>query len=387
MHELEPIFNPRSIAVIGASRREGTIGQQVTKNLIDGGSRPHLPDQPGATEILGLKNVSLHRRHTGAGGRRGLLRSRRQGAGRGAACEGGVGGHIVITSGFAEVGNKKDEEDWPDRQGLGRRVIGPNIVGTMSNPAKANASFAPVLPYNGQTALISQSGALIIALDTVTFIRRFGVSSMISLGNMADLDFADCIEYYAQDPNTKCIALYIEGVKNGYKFMQAGRWAGKPIVALKAGVSAHGAAAAASHTGSLAGSVKVYQAACNQSHMIWATDLEDMLNKSQALAMQPVLKGGNVVIITNGGGSVLGRMRPSGTGSRSRRRRPTPRQSSASSCRISAAPRTRWTSPAAAAWPVTRGRSRPRSSPPGWTASASSTARRPSPRPRTSPTP
>ncbi len=177
----------------------------------------------------------------------------------------------------------------------------------MSNPAKANASFAPVLPYNGQTALISQSGALIIALDTVTFVRRFGVSSMISLGNMADVDFADCIEYYAQDPNTKCIALYIEGVKNGYKFMQAGRWAGKPIVALKAGVSAHGAAAAASHTGSLAGSVKVYQAACNQSHMIWATDLEDMLNKSQALAMQPVLKGGNVVIITNGGGiGVLG---------------------------------------------------------------------------------
>ena len=88
---------------------------------------------------------------------------------------------------------------------------------------------------------------------------------------------------------------------------QAGRWAGKPIVALKAGVSAHGAAAAASHTGSLAGSVKVYQAACNQAHMIWATDLDDMLNKSQALAMQPPLKGDNVVIITNGGGiGVLG---------------------------------------------------------------------------------
>jgi len=310
MHELEPVFNPRSIAVIGASRREGTIGQQVTKNLIEGGfPGPIYPINPGATEILGLKA------YPSIGDVPGqvdaavycvpadkVLDVARQ------CAKVGVKGHIVITSGFAEVGNTKDEEELKKiARESGGRVIGPNIVGIMSNPGKANASFAPVLPFNGKTALISQSGALIIALDTVTFVRRFGVTSMISLGNMADVDFADCIEYYAQDPNTKCIALYVEGAKNGFKFMQAGRWAGKPIVALKAGVSAHGAAAAASHTGSLAGSVKVYQAACNQAHMIWATDLDDMLNKSQALAMQPPLKGDNVVIITNGGGiGVLG---------------------------------------------------------------------------------
>ena len=310
MHELEPVFNPRSIAVIGASRREGTIGQQVTKNLIEGGfPGPIYPINPGATEILGLKA------YPSIGDVPGqvdaavycvpadkVLDVARQ------CAKVGVKGHIVITSGFAEVGNVKDEEELRKiARESGGRVIGPNIVGIMSNPGKANASFAPVLPFNGKTALISQSGALIIALDTVTFVRRFGVTSMISLGNMADVDFADCIEYYAQDPNTKCIALYVEGAKNGFKFMQAGRWAGKPIVVLKAGVSAHGAAAAASHTGSLAGSVKVYQAACNQAHMIWATDLDDMLNKSQALAMQPPLKGDNVVIITNGGGiGVLG---------------------------------------------------------------------------------
>ncbi len=310
MHELEPVFNPRSIAVIGASRREGTIGQQVTKNLIEGGfPGPIYPINPGATEILGLKA------YPSIGDVPGqvdaavycvpadkVLDVARQ------CAKMGVKGHIVITSGFAEVGNAKDEEELKKiARESGGRVIGPNIVGIMSNPGKANASFAPVLPFNGKTALISQSGALIIALDTVTFVRRFGVTSMISLGNMADVDFADCIEYYAQDPNTKCIALYVEGAKNGFKFMQAGRWAGKPIVVLKAGVSAHGAAAAASHTGSLAGSVKVYQAACNQAHMIWATDLDDMLNKSQALAMQPPLKGDNVVIITNGGGiGVLG---------------------------------------------------------------------------------
>jgi len=310
MHELEPIFNPRSIAVIGASRREGTIGQQVTKNLIEGKfPGPIYPINPGATEILGLKaypSISDVPEPVDAAvycvPADKVLDVARQ------CAKAGVKGHIVITSGFAETGNRKDEEELVRiAKASGGRVIGPNIVGTMSNPALCNASFAPVLPYNGQTALISQSGALIIALDTVTYVRKFGVSAMISLGNMADVDFADSIEYYAQDPNTKCIALYIEGVKNGFKFMQAGRWAGKPIVALKAGVSAHGAAAAASHTGSLAGSVKVYQAACNQAQMIWATDLEDMLNKSQALAMQPVLKGGNVVIITNGGGiGVLG---------------------------------------------------------------------------------
>ncbi|HSC70703.1 MAG TPA: acetate--CoA ligase family protein, partial [Candidatus Methylomirabilis sp.] len=215
----------------------------------------------------------------------------------------GVKGHIVITSGFGEVGNKKDEEALARiARDSGGRVIGPNIVGIMNNAGKCNASFAPCLPYPGRTALISQSGALVIALDTVTFVRRFGVSSMISLGNMADIDFADCVDYYSRDPNTSCIALYIEGVKHGYPFIQAGRRAGKPIVAVKAGVSAHGAAAAASHTGSLAGSVKVYQAAFKQAHVIQAADLDDLLNKSQALAMQPPLRGDNIVLITNGGG-------------------------------------------------------------------------------------
>ncbi len=308
--ELEPVFNPRSIAVIGASRREGSIGNQVLKNLIEGKFEGALyPINPGADEILGLKAYPTVMDIPGSVDAAvycvpadKVLEVSRQCAKK------GVKGHIVITSGFGEVGNKRDEEELVRiaRDG-GGRVVGPNIVGIMSNPGKANASFAPVLPYAGQTALISQSGALIIALDTVTFARKFGISCMISLGNMADVDFADCIEYFAQDPDTKCIALYIEGVRNGYEFMLAGRWAGKPIVVLKAGVSAHGAAAAASHTGSLAGSVKVYQAACEQAHMIWATDLDDLLNKSTALTMQPVLKGDHVVIITNGGGiGVLG---------------------------------------------------------------------------------
>lgn len=309
-HELDAIFNPKSVAVIGASRREGSIGWQVTKNMIVGGFEgPIYPINPGAPDILGLKA------YPSIGDVPGpvdaavycvpadkVLDVARQCAKK------GVKGHIVITSGFGEVGNHQEEQALATiARESGGRVIGPNIVGIMSNPGKANASFAPVLPFDGHTALVSQSGALIIALDTVTFARRFGVSSMISLGNMADVNFADCIDYYAQDPNTKCIALYVEGVKNGFEFIQAGRRAGKPIVAVKAGVSAHGAAAAASHTGSLAGSSRIYEAAFKQAHVVWAHDLDDLLNRSQALAMQPPMRGSNIVILTNGGGiGVLG---------------------------------------------------------------------------------
>jgi acetyltransferase len=214
-----------------------------------------------------------------------------------------VKGYIVITSGYSETGNKQGEDELVKIcRDAGGRLVGPNIVGVLMNSCKANASFAPCLPYAGRTALISQSGALLIALDMATFVRRLGVSSMISLGNMADVDFADCIDYYAQEKDTSCIALYVEGIKDGRRFLDAGRRAGKPIIALKAGVSAHGAAAAASHTGSLAGSSKVYRAAFEQAHVVWANDLNDYLDKSQAMAMQPPLNGENILVITNGGG-------------------------------------------------------------------------------------
>jgi len=125
---------------------------------------------------------------------------------------------------------------------------------------------------------------------------------MVSLGNMSDVDFADTINYYAQDPDTNCVTLYVEGLKNGRKFIEAGRKAGKPVIALKSGVSARGAAAAASHTGSLAGAVKIYDAAFDQAKVIRAMDLDEMLDCSQALAMQPPMKGENTLVITNGGG-------------------------------------------------------------------------------------
>ena len=167
---------------------------------------------------------------------------------------------------------------------------------------RLNASFAPFLPFVGKATLITQSGALLIAMDAITYTRKVGFDKMISIGNMADVDFADLIAWLDGDDNTSCICLYIEGFKDGRKFIEACRKTKKPIIALKAGVSAHGAAAAASHTGSLAGAVKVYGAAFQQAGVVQASDLNNLFDRTLALSLQPPLRGENLLVITNGGG-------------------------------------------------------------------------------------
>ena len=182
------------------------------------------------------------------------------------------------------------------------RILGPNIVGVLSNSYKMNASFAPFLPLNGKASLISQSGALLIAIDAATYVRKVGFNKLISIGNMADVDFADLIGWLNEDEDTTCISLYIEGLKDGRSFMDVSRKATKPIIAIKSGVSAHGAAAAASHTGSLAGAAKVYNAAFQQAGVVQASDLDNLFDRTLALSLQPPMTGDNLLIITNGGG-------------------------------------------------------------------------------------
>jgi len=303
---MEAVFNPKSIAIIGASSKPGSIGNSVVQNLIDSKYAGQIfPINPTAPTICGLKayksiaDVPVEELDLAVYTvpEKLVLQCAKEAAAK------KTKGHVIITSGFSEVGNTAGEQAVIDAiRPSGGRIIGPNVVGVLYNGCNANASFAPMLPYRGHTALISQSGALLIALDGTTYLRSLGCSSMISLGNMADIDFADCINYYAQDPNTSCIALYIEGVKNGRRFLEAGRRCSKPIIALKSGVSARGAAAAASHTGSLAGAVKIYDAAFNQAKVLRAMDLDELLDCSQALAMQPPMPGENIIVITNGGG-------------------------------------------------------------------------------------
>ncbi|MDR0966880.1 MAG: acetate--CoA ligase family protein [Myxococcales bacterium] len=307
LQEMKALFAPKSIAVIGASVKDGSIGNTVVKNLIESGFAGAIyPINPKAPDILGIKAYASVKDVPGEVDIAVFCVPAHIVLGAARECaEKKVKGYVVITSGFSEVGHEGAELEKQlveIAKSSGGRVIGPNIVGVLLNESKANASFAPSLPYPGKTALISQSGALLISLDMATFVRQFGASSMVSLGNMSDVDFADCIDFYAHDENTNCVSLYIEGVKDGRRFIESGRKAGKPIVALKSGVSAHGAAAAASHTGSLAGSVKVYDAAFKQAHVIRARDLDELLDRSQALALQPPMTGKNICVITNGGG-------------------------------------------------------------------------------------
>lgn len=302
---LNGLFRPKSVAIIGASSQPGKIGYTVVENLINGKYQGKIyPINPNAGELLGLKvypsildvpgEVDAAIITVPAK----LVKDVTEDCGKK-----GVKGLIVIASGFSEVGNRELEQELVDTaHQYGMRVLGPNIVGTLSNSDNLNASFAPFLPLVGKAALVSQSGALLIAIDASSYIRRVGFDKLISIGNMSDVDFADTVKWLDKDENTTAISLYVEGFKEGRSFIEVCRRAKKPIVALKAGVSAHGAAAAASHTGSLAGAAKVYGAAFKQAGIVEASDLNNLFDRTLALSLQPPMKGDNLLIITNGGG-------------------------------------------------------------------------------------
>ena len=302
---LTGLFRPKSIAIVGASSTPGKIGHTVVKNLIESKYEGGIyPVNPSADEILGFKVynsvldipdpveaavITIPAKF--------VLEIVKE------CGQKGVKGLIVITSGFSEVGDVELEKELVrTAHKYNMRVLGPNVVGTLSNSDKLNASFAPFLPLNGEASLVTQSGALLIAMDAITYSRRIGFDKMISIGNMSDVNFSDTVAWLNQDENTKCISLYIEGLQDGSRFIRESAKASKPIVVLKAGVSEHGAAAAASHTGSLAGAQKVYSAAFKQAGAIQATDLNDLFDCTLALSLQPPMVGDNVLILTNGGG-------------------------------------------------------------------------------------
>ena len=299
------LMKPKNIAVVGASATPGKIGHTVIKGLLDGGYTGNIyPINPTTPEIMGIKAYATIADVPEAIDSAVITVPAKFVAEVVEECgKKGVKGLLIITSGFSEVGNRALEEQIVAiAKRYGTRILGPNIVGYLSNSDKLNASFAPFLPLPGKAALVSQSGALLIAMDAATYTRRVGFDKLVSIGNMSDVDFADIITWLDSDDNTTCISLYIEGLKNGRSFIEAGRKSHKPIVALKAGVSAHGAAAAASHTGSLAGAAKVYGAAFQQSGVVQASDLDNLFDRTLVLSLQPPMTGDNLLIITNGGG-------------------------------------------------------------------------------------
>jgi acetate---CoA ligase (ADP-forming) len=299
------VLKPKSIAVVGASATPGKIGYTVLNNLIKDGYKGMIyPINPSATEILGLKTYpTVHDVQEPIDAAIITVPAKFMPDVTKECGQKGIKGMIIISSGFSEVGNRALEDEIVGiAKQYGMRILGPNIVGILSNSDKMNGSFAPFLPLPGKASLVSQSGALLIALDAATYTRRVGFDKLISIGNMSDLDIADLVTWLNDDPNTTCISLYVEGFKDGRRFIDACVNSKKPIIALKAGVSAHGAAAAASHTGSLAGAAKIYGAAFQQAGVIQAKDLNDLFNRTQALSLQPPMHGDNLLIITNGGG-------------------------------------------------------------------------------------
>jgi acetyl coenzyme A synthetase (ADP forming)-like protein len=305
--EFENLFKPKSIAVIGASSTPGKIGYSIVNNLVEGGYRGIIyPINLKETSILGIKAYKSVLDIPADGIDLAILAIPAN------LCiktieecgSKSIKFAVVISAGFAEVGNVELENELINTaRKYGMRILGPNVVGILGNPSRCNASFAPRLPCPGNIALISQSGVMVVAIDARSWVENIGISYLVSIGNMADIQIDEVIDYLNNDPDVGTIAVYIEGLKDGHAFMDAAKRCVKPVIAVKAGLSRRGAAAVASHTGSLAGNSEIFYAAMKQCGVIKARNLSDLFSRSKALAVQPPLEGDNILVITNGGGA------------------------------------------------------------------------------------
>ncbi|MHB8173672.1 MAG: acetate--CoA ligase family protein, partial [Nitrospirota bacterium] len=306
---LDKFFNPSSVAVVGASRDPMKVGHSILKNLKANGYTGALyPVNPNAGKILGLKTYPGLSKIPGgvdlaviAVPGRFVMDAVRDCAGK------GVQAAIIITAGFKETG---EEGHLLERQILkaaaagGVRILGPNCLGLVNTANGLNASFAPLMPMKGSIAFFSQSGALCTAILDWSLVRGVGFSKFISLGNKSDISELDLLEYLADDQETRVILGYIEGIDNGREFMEkASRVVRKkPMVVMKGGGTAAGARAASSHTGSLAGSEKAFDAAFRQTGVLRALTIEDLFNFALAFADNPIPEGPGLCIVTNAGG-------------------------------------------------------------------------------------
>lgn len=317
-NKLDAIFNPRSVVLIGASRDSRSVGYGILKNLVTGcffESRYCRPFEgkvyavnPNAQEILGVKcypgindikeDIDLAVIALPAKIVPNIMKE---------CVKKKVKGIIVISAGFAEIG-KEGKKLQETIVGIAKSakipLVGPNCLGIIRTQIHLNASFAPSMPPKGPVAFLSQSGAIADSIIDWAIEHRYGMSALVSYGNRADVDVHDFLEWLYDDPETKAIALYLEGLEDGRKFMEIAKKvsARKPIIALKAGRTAEGASAIASHTGSLAGSYEIYKTAFRQSGVIVAETIEELFDLAKTLANQPACRENSIGIITNGGG-------------------------------------------------------------------------------------
>lgn len=302
------IMKPKAVAVIGASTEAGKIGNSVMKNLINGGYKGEIyPIHPKDAEILGYKAYKSVKDVPGEIDTAVFAIPAKFVAGALKECgEKKIAGAILIPSGFGETGNIEGQEEL---QRIGReyniRLMGPNIYGFYYTPANLCATFCTAYDVKGSTALSSQSGGIGMAIIGFSRSAKMGVSAIVGLGNKSDIDEDDLLLFFEQDDNTKVIAQHCEDLKDGRAFAEVAKRVSKkkPVIMLKAGRTAAGAAAASSHTGALAGNDKIYEDVLRQSGVIRARSLRQMLELSRGVPILPTPKGENVVIITGAGGS------------------------------------------------------------------------------------
>jgi len=310
---LDAFFKARSVAVIGASARPGKIGHEILRNLALYEYKGRVyPINPRAEEILGLKcyksildvpdDVDLAVIAIASEATPKVVEE----CGRK-----GVKAIVIVSGGFKELGGRyKDVEEEVVRiaRRYGMRIIGPNCIGVFDGGTRIDTFFQSrermLRPPKGPIAFMTQSGTFGCTMLEWAAEAGLGISKFVSYGNRCDVDEADLIRYFGQDPETRVIAIYLEGLSDGRKFMEAAREVApkKPIVVLKAGRTEAGSRAALSHTGWLAGEAAIYEAAFRQCGVIQARNFEELFDMAKALALQPPARGRRVAMVTNGAG-------------------------------------------------------------------------------------
>ena len=307
--KLDKIFNPKTIAVIGASNTPKTVGFALIRNMIGKGYLGTVyPVNLNEHSVQGVQCYSSVAEINDSIDLAIIVTPAPTVADLVQECgEAGVGGVVIISSGFTkaeEEGKAMSERILETANKYGMRIIGPNCLGFINPDIQLNASFADTTALPGKIAFISQSGALCTAILQWAKEQNVGFSHFVSIGDMIDLGFHDLIDYFGSDPHTSSILIYMESLKDARRFMSAARAfaRNKPILVLKAGKSKEGARATFSHTGSLAGNDAVFEAALKRAGVIRVETISQLFNCAQALAMQKRPKGNRLAIITNAGG-------------------------------------------------------------------------------------
>lgn len=311
MKELSVLLNPKSVLLIGASRKEGSVGYVTLKNMILSGYKgtiyivnpnaesilgnrcyKKIEDVPDVPELAVILVPSLYVPEVLKG-----------------CSDKGIKASIIISAGFKEAGpegEKLEKEIEKISKERGIRILGPNCIGVINTDPEVRftTNFASDMPKEGEISFISQSGAICVAVLDFAKSRGIGFSKVISMGNKVDIDEVELLEYLGNDDKTKVILMYIEELKNGRKFIEVAKRVSKkkPILALKAGMSPEGARAVSSHTGSLAGEPLVYRTVFKQAGVIEVSSPLELFEYASLFASQPYPKGNRVGIVTNAGG-------------------------------------------------------------------------------------